>query len=89
MSEFTVFIKQWAKSAHSTDILLFNDAPGEGFLKGSEATHLMLLIHKCSTSRAGRYGQKMITITFFISVNIDNNHDKFQIFITSFLYGEM
>ncbi len=34
MSEFTVFIKQWAKSAHSTDILLFNDAPGEGFFEG-------------------------------------------------------
>ncbi len=60
---------------------------GRGFVNGSEATHLMLLSHKCSKSRAGRYGQKISNC--FISVNIDNYHDTFQIFITYFLYGEM
>lgn len=51
---------------------------------------LMILTEPPSTerfmfrSRAGRYGQKM-----FRSVNIDNYDDKFKIFISSFLYGEM
>ncbi len=43
-------------------------------------------VHSCITvTRAGRYGAKMITIIFFISVDINNYHDKCQIFILSSL----
>ncbi len=33
-------------------------------------------------ARAGQYGPKNITIIIFISVDIDNYHDKCQIFIS-------
>ncbi len=40
------------------------------------------VICKLFLHRARRYGQNINTIYFFISVNIDNYHDKFQIFIS-------
>ncbi len=50
-----------------------------GLFVHDEEESVMEIFVQC---RAGRYGPKIITIIIFLSVDIDNYHDKCQIFIS-------